>query len=272
MPFDHLTRKFDAANGSALEKALAVLGVVTRADRPVGFSEIADALELSRQAVHRIAGQMEALGMVRRVPGREGLTVGPVMAELGLNALQSAAQGGAVRVILKDLVTAVGETCNVGVLDRDEVVYIERVECDWPLRLQYGAGSRVPMHASSIGKLLMAYLPARTRRRILTATPLTAFTPATLTNPDALETQFKVIRRQGYAINEQENVAGLMGLAVPIKDAQGKVVAGVSVHAPVARMATADAIAHVARFQAAAERLSACFQDMITPLPIGEET
>ncbi len=270
MPFDHLTRKFDAVGGSALEKAIAVLSVVTRAERPMGFSELAAELELSRQAVHRIASQMESLGLVRRVPGREGIVVGPGIVELGLNALQSSARMAEVRVILRDLVSSVGETCNIGVLDRDEVVYVERVECDWPLRLQYGAGSRVPIHASAIGKLLMAHLPARTRRRILSAGPLAQLTPSTLSNPDILETQFKVIRKQGYAVNDQENVIGLMGLAVPILDQESRVAAAVSVQAPVARMDAIKAVSHVPRFQDAARRLSDCFQSMMLNAPKGD--
>lgn len=238
--------------------------MISRADRPVGFSEIAAELNLSRQAVHRIAVQMEGLSLIRRVPGRDGLIIGPGGVEIALGLIHAASHAAPVSLILRDLVGAIGETCNVGVIDRDQVVYIERVECDWPLRLTYHAGSRVPIHASGIGKLLMAHLPARTRRRILSSAPLPKLTDHTVTDPVALETQFKQIRKQGFAANNQENVVGLMGFAVPIRNAKGDVIAGVSVHAPVARMTPAQAQTHLPLFKQAAARLSACFADMTT--------
>jgi len=212
--------------------------------------------------VHRIAGQMEALSLIRRVPGRDGLIVGPGAVDMSLGVIHAASQAAPVSLILRDLVNAIGETCNVGVIDRDQVVYIERVECQWPLRLTYHTGSRVPIHASGIGKLLMAHLPARTRRRILTSAPLPKLTERTLTKPEDLEEQFKLIRRQGFAANDQENVVGLMGFAVPVRNAKGEVVAGVSAHAPVARMTVEQAQGYLPLFRQAAERLSNCFQDM----------
>ena len=167
-----------------------------------------------------------------------------------------------MQAILEDLVGEVGETCNVGVLDRDRVVYIARVECDWPLRLQVGVGSRVPIHATAIGKLLLAHLPSRTRRRIIEARPLEQFTDKTLINAEGLESQLATIRRQGYAANDEENMVGMMGFAVPINDPQGRVAAGVALHAPKARMTVAAAEAHLAAFQRAAGRLETFIADL----------
>lgn len=255
MPFDTDTPRV-TQTGSALEKSVAVLDLLSRAEGPLGLSELADRLNLPRQTVHRILGQMEDLALIRRLPGREGFTVGSKLIDLGLNAVASGISLSPVRAILRDLVEAIGETCNLGVLDRGEVVYVDRVECDWPLRLQYGPGSRLAPHASAIGKLLLAHLPARNRRRITGRGALKAFTDATVTAPDRLEQQFKDIRKQGYAVNNQESVTGLMGLAVPVTDAGGKVIAGLAVHGPVARMSIEDAIARVPLFQRAAGELS----------------
>ncbi|MEK9672462.1 MAG: IclR family transcriptional regulator [Rhodospirillaceae bacterium] len=248
MPFDDDVKRANPT-GSALEKSLAVLDVLARSDRPMGLPEIGAALDLPRQTVHRVTAQLESLALVRRLPGREGFLVGAKLLDLGLNALQAGMSMTPLRVILRELVDRVGETCNVGVLDRDEVVYIDRVECDWPLRLQYGPGSRLAPHATGIGKLLMAHLPARTRRRIIESGKLKKFTDNTIADPDALESQFKTIRKQGYAVNDQESVVGLMGLAVPITDPGGRVIAGLALHAPTARMSIADAVKHVPLFQ-----------------------
>ena len=264
MPFDTDTPRA-TQTGSALEKSLAVLDLLSRAEGPLALSELADRLNLPRQTVHRILGQMEDLALVRRLPGRDGFAVGSKLIDLGLNAVASGISMSPIRAILRDVVDAIGETCNIGVLDRGEVVYVERVECDWPLRLQYGPGSRLAPHASAIGKLLLAHLPARNRRRIIEREPLKAFTDVTVTDPAALDAQFREIRKQGYAVNNQESVTGLMGLAVPVTDADGKVIAGLAVHGPVARMSIEDAVRRVPLFQRAAGELS----EVLTEIRVG---
>ena len=199
--------------------------------------------------------QLEELDLIRRDFNRDHYFVGARMIQLGIKALGAAVRLAPVHAVLKQLVDDIGETCNVGVLERDEIVYIDRVECDWPLRLQLGAGSRVPVHATAIGKLLVAHLPSRTRKRILETVPLKSFTENTLNTADALEDEFKRIRRDGYAINNEENLAGLIALAVPIYDHDGRVIAGLALHAPVARMDLARASDQLPLLRAAAARL-----------------
>jgi IclR family acetate operon transcriptional repressor len=223
-------------SGSALQKATLVLDVLLDSQRPESLADISARLDLPRQTVHRVVRQLEELDLVRRDFARDHYFVGARMIQLSVNALRAAARLAPVHAVLNQLVEDIGETCNVGVLERDEVVYIDRVECDWPLRLQLSAGSRVPVHATAIGKLLVAHLPSRTRKHILETVTLQGFTENTLVTPDALEEEFKRIRRDGYATNNEENLAGLIALAVPIYDGEGRVIAGLAVHAPVARM------------------------------------
>ncbi len=174
---------------------------------------------------------------------------------LGDEALAAGARTAPVRAVLTRLVAQIGETCNLGVLNRDQVVYVERVESDWPLRLQYGVGSRVPLHATAIGKLLWAYMAARERRRLLKLLPLPRLTENTITDRHALERELGEIRRQGYAANDQENVHGLIGLAVPMRDSRGRVVAGLAIHAAEARLPLERAVDKVRVLQAGARDL-----------------
>ncbi len=242
-------------SGSALQKATLVLDVLLDGERPESLADISAKLDLPRQTVHRVVRQLEELDLIRRDFARDHYFVGARMIQLGIKALGAAARLAPVHAVLKQLVDDIGETCNVGVLERDEIVYIDRVECDWPLRLQLSAGSRVAVHATAIGKLLVAHLPSRTRKRILETVPLRALTENTLTTPEALEDEFKRIRRDGYAANNEENLAGLIALAVPIYDGDGRVVAGLALHAPVARMDQSRAIEQLPALRAAAARL-----------------
>lgn len=242
-------------SGSALQKAVLILDALFESDQPKGLAELSATLDLPRQTVHRVVRQLEELDMIRRDFARDHFTVGSRMLTLGLNAIGVAWRMAPMRAVLKDLVASVGETCNIGVLDRDEVVYIDRVECDWPLRLQLRPGSRVPVHATAIGKLLLAHLPSRTRRRLIEAAPLPRLTERTVVDPAALEAELKTIRRNGFATNCSENVSGLIALAVPVHDGGGRVVAGLAIHAPEARMSVAQAEDHLPTMRAVAATL-----------------
>lgn len=251
------TRVAPSEANSALAKALSVVDVLLSEGRPLPLAEIARRLGVPRQTTHRLVNQLEASGLLRREPARQYYGLGPRLLGLGVEVLRSAWQSGPVRAIMAELVERVGETCNLGVLDRDTVVYIERVECDWPLRVQLRPGSRVPLHATAIGKLLVANLPSRARRRILAAVPLTRYTANTLTDPDTLERQMREIRKQGYSLNDEENLDGVIGLAVPVEAGEGKVIAGLSLHAPSLRMSLVQARAHLSELRRAAAKIEA---------------
>ncbi len=241
--------------GSALGKAVTVLSALLNADAPPSLNELAEKTELPRPTVHRVIMQLVESGLICRTPDGSSYVVGPKLMTLAVDTFSAVAQSAPVRTVLRRLVDDVGETCNLGVLDRDSVVYIDRIECDWPLRLQIGIGSRVPIHATAIGKILLAYLPARTRRRVLGSAPLKRFTENTLVNPAEIEKHLKTVRRLGYACNAEENTLGLIGIAVPVRDGQGRAVAGLSVHAPKARLSVADAVALYGRFRSAADEI-----------------
>jgi DNA-binding IclR family transcriptional regulator len=226
---------------SALRKSLAVLDCLIAADRPCTLAAIARTLDLPRQTVHRLLQQLSEEGLVGRALDPEAYVIGLRMHGLASAVVHARWQQAPLRAHLSRLVAAVGETCNVGVLDGDRVLYVERVECDWPLRAQLRAGDRVPVHATAIGKLLLAHLPTRARARLLGALALERYTARTITDREQLAAALGDIRQQGYSINEEENTQGLVGIAVPIRDARERVVAGLAMHAPSARTSLARA-------------------------------
>jgi len=245
------------AGSTPLARALRLLEAIVEAQSPLAIAELACRTEIPKPTVHRLARQLIAEGLLRSDSVHRGLVTGPRYARLFCSAQAASWIGGPVRTLLETLVTDIKETCNLGVLDRNAVLYIERVECDWPLRIQLSAGSRVPLHATAIGKLLMAHLPATARQRLVTGLALVALTANTLTNADALEQTFTAIRQNGYALNDAENTEGVIGLAVPVRSPDGRVVAGLSVHAPATRLDLNGARALLPRFQAAGEAIGA---------------
>lgn len=249
---------------SAIQKGIVILEKIAGDLRPLAIPDIAAELGLSRQTVHRVVRQLEDNDLLVRDPGRERYTVGPRLRRLALSAISTFQQNGATHTILQRLVDEIRETCNIGMLDGQEVIYVDRVECDWPLRVQLKVGSHVPVHCTAIGKLLLAYQDGETRRRMLGAAPLTRYTANTITDPLRLEMALDRIRSQGYAVNDQEDAVGLIAVAVPVLDPQGDVIAGLAVHAPEARLSIAEGRNLLPRLrQTATEVSAALFADSV---------
>lgn len=246
----------EADRRSALDKALVVLEAVVARARPVGLPDLSAELGLPRQTVHRILQQLADNGLLIRDPSRERYAIGPRLSSLALGALSSANQGAPVRAILTDLVAEIGETCNVGVLDGLDFVYLDRVECSWSLRVHLAPGSRVPAYCTSGGKMLLAHLDPELRAGLLRSRKLEAFTAATMTSPQILEAELEQIRTRGYSMNDEEYTVGIVGAAVPIVDASGRALAALAIHGPSPRLSTAKARSHLPALQSAAAKLA----------------
>ena len=241
---------------SALNKALAVLEIVAGHPQSIGLPDMTALLEMPRQTVHRVLQQLESNGLVLRDPNRERYSIGPRFSRLALIALSSSNQTASVRAILTELVDDVQETCNVGVLDGLEFHYLERVECQWSLRVHLQAGSRVPAYCTSGGKVMLAHMPLRQRSNLIKSSKLKRYTDNTLTGPDELREAFAAIRENGYALNDQEYAVGIVGVAVPVFDRSGRVLSALAFHGPQSRFPLSRARKSLPKLQAAAKRLA----------------
>jgi DNA-binding IclR family transcriptional regulator len=135
-----------------------------------------------------------------------------------------------------DLMVRFSETVNLGVLDEDQVSYIDVIESPSSLRIAATAGDRNPLHSTSLGKALLAFLPEDEVAGILENHPLIKMTPKTITQRKHLIEHLASVREQGVAFDLEENVEGVICVAAPIFDQRGRVVAAVSVSGPSIRM------------------------------------
>ena len=231
----------DANNASgAVPKALRVLEAVAERKRPLAIAEIAAALDLPQPTAHRIVTVLEKLGFVGREPGRRRIVEGRRLLGLGLNVLQAATGSGARHAILAALARKTGESCNLGVMSGTNVVYIDRVESHWPLGLRFEPGSRVPLHCTAIGKLLLSQLPDDALEVQLANGPLTRYTATTITDNRRIKAELKRIRKQGYSTDNQEFMSGVVCIAVPVRGPRtGQVCAGLAISAAEARLTLA---------------------------------
>ena len=160
---------------------------------------------------------------------------------------------------LTRLVDEVSETCNIGILDADSVLYLDRVESNFPLRAELHPGSKVPIHSTGLGKLFLANLPTRTRKRVMDRLNLEKFTEKTIVDIEALEADCLEIKKRGFSINNEEYHDGIISVAVPIFETPDHVIAGLALHAPAARMTLDAAIALVPTLNSYAEKIAADF-------------
>lgn len=241
---------------SALDKALAVLEAVTDQRQAVGLPDLAARLNLPRQTVHRLLGQLEEAGLVRREPARERYSIGPRQSRLALASLCSKNQGAPIRALLQDLVEDVKETCNIGVLDDLDYVYTERIECKWPLRTHLEAGSRIGAHANSGGKLMLTQLEPEVLKKLLKGRKLKAYTRHTLTRTADLEAELELVRERGYALNREELFDGIVGIAVPVVGEGRRTMAALAMHGPMTRLTIQDCEKLLPKLRRTADKLA----------------
>lgn len=241
-------------------KAFAVFEAILSARRPLSLPELAEALGRPKQTVHRTAKQLEQHGYLVREPVRDRYAIGPKLYALSTDVLGWCTRFAPRHATLGRLVDEIGETCNIGILDGDSVLYLDRVESNFPLRAGLHPGSRVPIHCTGLGKLFLAYLPTRTRKRVLERIDLKSFTDRTITDSDALEANCAEIRQRGYSVNNEEYHDGIISVAVPVHSGTQQVISGLAVHAPAARMSVNDAVALVPTLH---EHAKAIAQDLL---------
>ncbi len=253
---EHADPKGAREAGSAALRALHVMEFVANSERSVSLTEIMQAVNLPKPTVFRILTTLEEAGMLQREPDAKRYVPGGRLSNLAANVLLHSPYRSARRAILEELVEKLGETCNLTIPNGAYVMYLERVESSWPLRISFHAGSKVPLYASASGKIFLANSQKRLRDRLLTSAPLIAHTKNTLTTLRALEEEFAKIRRNGYALDDEEYLPGICCISVPIINDQERIVAAVSAHGPTSRMNLDQAREFLPTLREAAEQIS----------------
>jgi IclR family pca regulon transcriptional regulator len=164
----------------------------------------------------------------------------PRVLDLGYAYLSSLSLPEIAEPHLQDLAATVHESSSMSVLDGDEIVYVARVPTKRIMTVAISVGTRFPAYATSMGRVLLAGLEPRALGERLGGAQLPSLTPSTLTDPMAISAEVERVRRQGWAIVDQELEQGLRAVAAPIRDASGRVVAAVNVSAHASRTTLED--------------------------------
>ena len=246
-------------SNAAAVRAFRVLEEVARHRDGCALAAVVEAVGLPKQTVHRLVGQLQLAGLVVREPGTRRLQIASRVERFAQAALMNGPARAERHAILASLVDEIGETCNLAALAGTDIVYLDRVETSWPLRMLLAPGSHVPLHASASGKLLLALLPRPQRTRLLESLTLRGYTENTLVDRAALEQDLEATRARRIGINRAEHLQGMYGIAVPVMQDSRRASAAVALQARAGRATTEALMGHVPRLEAAAARIARTF-------------
>ena len=243
----------------SLARGLAVMRALADEGPRLSAGDVARITRVSRAAAGRCLHTLEALGYASAsTKGAYELT--PMVLSLASNYLAGAPSqfgAGAIAQIAQPILERVSkhlsESASLAVLDDDEIVYLARAAARRILSVELAVGSRLPAACTSMGRVLLAHLDDDLRARYLSRVKLHAYTPHTIGNKTHLRSELDKVRAQGYAIVDQELEIGLRSIAVPVRRADGVVVAAVNAGVHVAR---ADSRALCREFLPALQRAS----------------
>ncbi|MBT2658164.1 IclR family transcriptional regulator [Bacillus sp. ISL-18] len=220
---------------SSVKNALRILQSFTMDEPEKKISDLSAALGLNKSTVSRTMTTLASEGFVFKDPETKKYRLG--LSILSLSGIVSSQMDiyRESQPVLNRLVENIGETAHISVLDQLDVIYLQKVECNHPVRFLTHIGKRNPPYCTSSGKVLLAHSPEEVANQVI-AKGLKKFTKNTLTNPQKLRTYLKQVKENGYASSTEEILEGVTSIAAPIFDYRGKVIAALSVVGPTQRI------------------------------------
>ncbi len=237
-------------------RLLLILEEVAKVGVPATPTEVNKSIGLPKQTLHRMFASLEAQGFLQREHDGRSYSPGLRMRSMAINTISSPGSRAARLAVMSRLAKDIGETCNLSIPDRDAMIYADRIETEWPLRIQLPIGTRVPLHCTASGKLYLSTLPKNQLARILDNTDLEQRTSKTLATKEALSNEIERIRAEGFSEDNEEFMEGMIALAVPIKGRGGRFLSALAFHAPTPRMPFSAAHQHLDRLREAAAELA----------------
>jgi DNA-binding IclR family transcriptional regulator len=234
-----------------------ILHCFTETEDELGVMSISRATGLHKSTVSRLLSSLQNEGFVNKNPDTGKYQLGLGLVNLAGLVLERLNLRDIAQAPLRGLAEHTKETINLTVVNSGECINVESIRS--PKSIQYAGqlGRRTPLHCTSTGKVLLAYMDAQERKRVL-APSLTAYTPQTITDHVVLEEDIlEKVRQQGYAVAQEEYEEGLSAIAAPIRDHTGAVIAAVSISGPSYRMTPETTAGYISPLLEAAERISA---------------
>ena len=243
-------------SSSTVEKALELLEYFDGQTPYWGLSALARKASLAKATTHRLLSSLKAFDVVERDPETKKYCLGFKLVDLGYRVLDRIKIREIALPYMERLRDRVQETVHLTAEVDGEGIYVEKVEASSSVRLSTRIGARAPLHAGASFKVLLAYLPEERVEQILVRKGLPRITQNTIIDREILEKELVKIRRQGYATSVGELHFGFAAIAAPIRNSEGKVVAGLSVITPSGRLSRREVRHFAAMIKETAREIS----------------
>lgn len=230
-----LGRQVGAGHTQALSRGLAVLEALAATESGATLTALAARLALPAPTAHRLLATLGEAGYVEQGAGGEWL-IGVRAFRMGSAFLDHRNLVAQAYPFLRRLMDRSGETANLAVVDDYEAVFVEQVPCRELMRMSVKLGARAPLHASGVGKAILAAMDEAAIAAAVARRGLARHTPRTLTTRDALARELAATRARGYAVDDEEHADGLCCIAAPVWDENGEPWAAISVAGPTSRL------------------------------------
>jgi IclR family acetate operon transcriptional repressor len=236
-----IVRESPRASGQvqSLSRALWLMNALAECPQGLSLSEVAHRVQLPTSTAHRLLTTLQNERYVRFESERSAWQIGVQAFQVGSTFVRSRDIVAMSRPYMRRLMEESGETVNLAISDRSEVVYLAQVECHKMMRAIAGPGGRARMHCSGVGKALMAYADQCDVGELIERGGLPRETSKSISDATALNAELAKIRKLGYAVDDEENAIGLRCVASIIFDEHAEPLAGLSISGPMARMTDA---------------------------------
>jgi IclR family KDG regulon transcriptional repressor len=247
----------DGGRDGTVGKALDVLELVARAGRPVRFTELLAQASYPKATLHRLLQGLTHQGMLAHDPEGQHYTLGLRLVRLAHAAWSQASLAPVARPWIDALAAETGETVHLAQMDNAQVLYVDKRNATRPVEMYSQAGKVGPAYCTGLGKAMLAHLAPEALEAALSRQSFHAFTPTTITAPEALREELRAIRARGFALDREEHEPGILCVAAPILTPGGQVIGALSVTSTTARAGLPDLERLAPRLRDTAARIAA---------------
>lgn len=220
----------------SVARALDMIEIIGSSKQGLGVTEISKQVDINKSSVFRTLATLSQYGYVEQNEETGKYRIGYKFLDISSRLLDSLDIRTEAQPILQELEKETNEVVHLVVYDQGEVVYIEKLEGNETLRMHSRVGKRAPVHCTSVGKAILSHLPAADVLAAIEQKGLPPHTPHTITEKDTFLKELSSVKRNGYALDLEENESGIRCIAAPVFDHTGNVAAAVSISGPTLRM------------------------------------
>jgi DNA-binding IclR family transcriptional regulator len=198
----------------------------------MSIGDLSERLQMDKATVHRLLNTIKDAGYINQNPDNKKYANSLKLLAMGNRAIEKTGVRHIARSFMEELSEKTGETINLGMRVENKIIYVDKIESRSTIKVGLGIGVSVPSYCSGLGKAILAFTPAEELKELIDSIVFEKFTAHSITNKEHFLEELEKIRRNGYAVDDEEYVDGLMCFAAPIFDFHGNPIASISVSCP----------------------------------------